>query len=251
LWNVARTDTLSSITGRSPAEASFGLRSPKSSAALAVELRHEAILYEADAIVDRAYFPENALISLVIPLEDGGAVESAMVGGDGLVGGWSAIDGQYSPSRAIVQIPGTALSMDAAALRRLTRESSALRSLIAAHEGVVLRQSQQSAACNATHSLHERFAKWLLLARARVASDTLILTQEFIAEMLGVRRTSVTVEAHSFQEAGFIRYRRGRVHILKPDELKEAACECYGVITKRFERMLQGGKNTALLESVW
>jgi CRP-like cAMP-binding protein len=169
-----------------------------------IELRHEAILYEADAIVDRAYFPENALVSLVIPLEDGGAVESAMVGGDGLVGGSSAIDGQYSPSRAVVQIPGAALSIDAAALRRLTRESSELRSLIAAHEGVVLRQSQQSAACNAAHSLHERFAKWLLLARDRVGSDTLILTQEFIAEMLGVRRTSVTVEAHSFQEAGFI-----------------------------------------------
>jgi hypothetical protein len=180
---------------------------------------------------------------LVIPLEDGGAIESAMVGVDGLVGGWAAIDGQFSPSRAIVQIPRDAQWMDAAALRRLARESSELRSLITDHEGVVLRQSQQSAACNASHSLHERFAKWILLARDRVGSDMLNLTQEFIAEMLGVRRSSVTVEAHSFQEAGFIRYRRGHVQIVKLDELKEAACECYGVITKRFERMLQKGKN--------
>jgi Crp-like helix-turn-helix protein len=124
-------------------------------------------------------------------------------------------------------------------LRRFARASAEAHALIAGHEKVVLGQCQQSAACNAAHFLPERLAKWLLLARDRLGTDRLQLTQEFIAEMVGVRRTSVTIEAHQLQQAGLIRYRRGFIEILKPDELKEAACECYQVVTRHFARLFE------------
>jgi CRP-like cAMP-binding protein len=208
-----------------------------------LRLAHGAILYEPDQEIRLVYFPTTALVSLVVPLENGSAVETAMVGADGIVGGASAINGEFSSNRAIVQIPGDALSIDAATLRRLARGSIEMHSLIAAHEKVVMAQSQQSAACNAMHTLDERLAKWLLLARDRVGRDDLALTQEFIAEMVGVRRTSVTVEAGRFQEAGLIRYRRGQIDILQVDGLKDAACECYAAISKRFDQMLNPTQN--------
>jgi CRP-like cAMP-binding protein len=210
-----------------------------------VKVEHAAVLYEQDGVIHDVYFPTTALISLVVPLQDGTAIEAAMVGGDGIVGGNSAINGQTSSNRAIVQIAGDALSIDAPTVRRLARTDPQVHSLIAKHENMVLAQCQQSAACNAAHSVHERFAKWLLLARDRVGQNNLGLTQEFVAEMLGVRRTTVTVEALQFQQAGLIRYRRGHIEILKPDDLKDAACECYEVIRRRFCRLLDPGQNLA------
>jgi len=208
-----------------------------------ITLAHGRILYQPDDIIDKAYFPTSALVSLVVPLEAGYGIETAMVGSDGVVGGASAVNGQFSINQAVVQIPGEGFSIDAADLRRLARGSAEAHALIAGHEKVALGQSQQSPACNAAHLLPERLAKWLLLARDRVGTDRLQLTQEFIAEMVGVRRTSVTVEAHQLQQAGLIRYRRGFIEILKPDELKEAACECYQVITRHFGRLCESPHN--------
>ena len=118
-----------------------------------------------------------------------------------------------------------------------SENNRAVHNLLASHEQVIVAQSHHSAACNASHSLHERFAKWLLIARDRTESNHLFLTQDFIADMLGVRRTSVTVEAHSFMQAGLIRYRRGHIRILMPAALKEASCECYDAITRWFRRL--------------
>jgi CRP-like cAMP-binding protein len=196
-----------------------------------------AILYESGALIERAYFPHNAMISLVVPLRRGGAIETAVVGGDGVAGASSAIDGHRAGCRAIVQIAGPALTIDIELLRQLARQSDGVHALLSAHEEVILAQSQQNAACNGAHEVHERFARWLLLARDRIGQDDFFLTQEFVAEMLGVQRTSVTRVAQSLQDAGIIRYHRGRIHIVKPVQLKEASCECYGAILERFARL--------------
>src|ERR1700704_4833490 len=164
-----------------------------------------AILYESGDLIERAYFPLNAMISLVVPLRRGGAIETAVVGGDGVAGASSAIDGHRAGCRAIVQIAGPALMIDIELLRQLTRQSYELHALLSAHEEVILAQSQQNAACNGAHEVHERFARWLLLARDRIGQDDFFLTQEFVAEMLGVQRTSVTRVAQSLQDAGIIR----------------------------------------------
>jgi len=123
-------------------------------------------------------------------------------------------------------------------LRQFARQSYEVHTLLSAHEEVILAQSQQNAACNGAHEVHERFARWLLLARDRIGQDDFFLTQEFVAEMLGVQRTSVTIVAKSLQDAGIIQYHRGQIHILKPEQLKELSCECYGAISERFARLL-------------
>jgi CRP-like cAMP-binding protein len=202
-----------------------------------VQLDRGTILHEIDQIIERAYFPVAAMISLVVPLREGGAIEVGVVGGDGVAGASSAINGQRAGSRSIVQIAGPALSLDIECLRQLAQERPEIHALITAHEGVILSQSQQTAACNASHHANERFAKWLLLARDRIGRDDFFLTQEFIAEMLGVRRTTMTLAAQSLQQAGAIGYHRGHVHIREPDLLKEMSCECYEAIAGRFARL--------------
>ena len=202
-----------------------------------VQLNHGVILHEVGGPIERAYFPVDAMVSLVVPLHEGGAIEAAMVGSDGVAGASSAINGQRAGCRAIVQISGTVLSLDIEWLRQLVRERHEIDAVLTAHEQVILAQSQQAAACNAAHDVHERFAKWLLLARDRIGRDDFFLTQEFVAEMLGVRRSTVTLAAQSLQQAGAIRYHRGHVHILEADLLKEMSCECYQVIAERFARL--------------
>jgi CRP-like cAMP-binding protein len=208
-----------------------------------VVLKHETLLYERDDVIDHIYFPTGCLVSLVVPLIDGGGVEAAMVGRDGVVGALSSINGQRSTCRAMVQIEGDAMTLEPEFLRELVHKNTQMRSVIGAHEEVMLAQSLQSVACHASHSLHERLAKWLLLARDRLGRDTLELTQEFVAEMLGVRRSSVTMEAHEMQQAGFISYRRGHITILDAENLKDAACECYQVISSRFARLYAPQEN--------
>jgi CRP-like cAMP-binding protein len=202
-----------------------------------IALNHGAILYEAGGLIDRVYFPTAGLVSLVVPLVEGDAVETAMAGLDGVVGASSAIDGQRSVSRAVVQIAGAALAVGSELLRQVAHENNNVHSAIAAHEEVRLAQSQQCAACNASHSVSERLAKWLLLARDRTGSDELLVTQEFLAQMLAVRRSTVSLEAHALQGTGCLRYRRGHVHILSVEGLQEIACECYGAISSRFARL--------------
>jgi CRP-like cAMP-binding protein len=203
-----------------------------------VDLKQHDILFNPGDTVSTVYFPYDAIVSLVVPLSTGESVEAAMVGRDGVVGASAALDGKISVCRAIVQITGHGVSCNVDALKRAALESPKLLSLIIRHEQVVYAQAQQTAACNVMHTIEERLARWLLRARDLSQSDTLPFTQDFLAEMLGVRRTSVTMIARSFQQAGILKYARGRIQIIDPEGLLESACECYATVSKHYDVLL-------------
>jgi CRP-like cAMP-binding protein len=194
--------------------------------------------FEAAESVSAVYFPYDAIISLVVTLSTGEVIEAAMVGRDGVIGASAALDGRISLSRAVVQISGRGANCDVDALKHTARQSETLHSLLIRHEQVVYAQAQQTAACNVTHTIEERLARWLLRARDLSQSDTLPFTQEFLAEMLGVRRTSVSVVAHTLQQAGFLKYARGRIQIADVEGLRQSACECYDTVSKYYDTLL-------------
>jgi CRP-like cAMP-binding protein len=208
-----------------------------------LELRQHKILFEAGQSVSAVYFPYDAVVSLVVTLSTGDVIEAAMVGRDGVIGALAALDGRISLSRAVVQISGHGAMCEVEALKRATMQSATLQSLLIRHEQVVYAQAQQSAACNAMHTIEERLARWLLRARDLSQSDTLPFTQEFLAEMLGVRRTSVSTVAHTLQQAGFLKYARGRIHIVDLEGLQESACECYYTVCRHYDTLLGIGNN--------
>lgn len=203
-----------------------------------VTWRSGDILFDVGDTVKLIYFPLDAIISLVVGLSNGEFVEAAMVGRDGVVCGPSALGAEISINRAIVQIPGSGMYCDAKVLKRIALKSEALLSLLVRHEQTVQVQSQQSAACNATHHVGARLARWLLRAHDLTERKTLPFTQEFLAEMMGVRRTSVTVVAHSLQQAGVIRTTRGKIEITDLEGLQNTACECYAVVKKQQQELL-------------
>jgi CRP-like cAMP-binding protein len=161
-----------------------------------------------------------------------------MIGRDGLVGGAYALGTRASLFKAIVQIQGRASVVDAARLVDAAEKSATLRAMMFRHEQIILVQAQQSAACNATHMVEARLSRWLLRCRDLQASDDLNLTQEFLGQMLGVRRTSVSVVAHTLQQAGLIRYARGHIRILDLAGLQAAACECYESVKAQAARLM-------------
>jgi CRP-like cAMP-binding protein len=197
---------------------------------LPVNLRQQQILFDVRDAVEQIYFPIDAVVSLVIPLSTGEIIETAMVGRDGVVGAAAALNGRPSLNRAIIQIGGQSLACAIGPLKAILNEHSSIRSLIGAHEQALFAQAQQCAACNATHVIETRLSKWLLRAADLCGSDELPLTQEYIAQMLGVRRTSVTMVARTLQQAGLIRYRRGHIKLVDVPALRESACECYETV---------------------
>src|SRR4051812_28733158 len=203
-----------------------------------IHLPQKKILFEAGATIDAVYFPITAVISLVITLEAGEMTEAAMVGRDGAVGIASALDGKIATSRGIVQLGGDALVCDPGTFKSVAMQSERLISLVMRHEQTLFAQAQQSTACMANHDIEARLCRWMLRARDLSGSDDLPFTQEFLAEMLGVRRTSVTTVAHTIQAAGMIKYSRGRIHILNVEALKESACECYVNVQESYKRLL-------------
>jgi CRP-like cAMP-binding protein len=203
------------------------------------ELVHEDLLFDAGDAVDCVYFPHSGVISLVVGLADGQRIEAAMVGRDSVVGAATALDGRVALNTGIVQVAGAASIIDAATLYAAAERSADFRTTLMRHEQMLLVQAQQSAACNASHSLESRLARWLLWARDLAGSDTLGLTQEFVAQMLGVRRTSVSLVANTLQGAGLIRYSRGRIEITDLAGLCAASCECYGQVKGHFDRLIE------------
>jgi CRP-like cAMP-binding protein len=195
-----------------------------------VHLELKQILFDAGGQINAVYFPTGAVISLVIDLSSGASVEGAMVGRDGVVGAAAALDGKISLSRAVVQLEGSSLMCEVGALRGTALQSHTFLSSLIRHEQTLFAQAQQSTACMASHQVEERLCRWLLRARDLCGSDTLNFTQEFIAEMLGVRRTSVTLAARTLQEAALIKYNRGQIQILDLEGLQESACECYQAV---------------------
>ncbi len=199
--------------------------------------KSDDVLYSAGERVEGIYFLRSGAISLVTELSTGEMVETAMVGRDGMVGGSAVLDDRLAGHKAVVQVSGNGYVLDVASARQIAKESEPFRIAVAHHEHLILIQAQQSAACNAVHSIDQRLARWLLRIRDVAGSNDFALTQEFMATMLGVRRTSVTIAAHALRQTGVIDYRRGSVRILRPDDLEKKACECHPVIKAHYDRL--------------
>ena len=197
------------------------------------------ILHEAGDLLTHVYFPFDAIVSLVVFLSNGESVEAAMVGRDGAVGLASALDGKVTLNRAIIQIGGSGVRCDPDELKKLAFQKPSFLSRLINHEQTVFAQAQQSAACIANHDATARLCRWMLRARDLSGSDILPFTQEFLAEMLGVQRTTVSPVAHTLQAAGLIRYKRGRIEILNVEGLRESACECYSTVNAHYEALMR------------
>jgi CRP-like cAMP-binding protein len=198
-----------------------------------IVLEQGVLLHEQEDPVEQAYFPQSGMISLLTVMGDGQAIETATVGREGTVGAMSGLGPAHAPSRAVVQVPGTAAVIATSRLQAAVRQSDHLRNVILQYKETLLAQVQQTAGCNALHKAEARLARWLLQTRDRTDGDRIPLTQEFLSQMLGVRRTTVTMVAGVLQKAGLIRYRRGYVKIIDRSGLEQAACECYGIIRRR------------------
>ncbi|MGB3640219.1 MAG: Crp/Fnr family transcriptional regulator [Rivularia sp. (in: cyanobacteria)] len=196
------------------------------------------IIYEPKQPIKEVYFPLGAMISLVSIMKDGSTTEIGLVGNQGMVGIPIFLGGNIATNRAIVQVEGNALKMDASILKSEFERGKQLQAKLLLYTQARLIQISQIAACKSHHLIEERLARWLLCVNDCVNKPELPLTQKFISEMLGVRRASVTEAAQALQKAGLIRYRRGQITILKRKELEQAACECYGLILNEFKRLL-------------
>ncbi len=206
-----------------------------------VQLRHAQLLYAMGEPITHVYFPTTALVSLMIVMEDGKQVEMAAVGREGLAGLPVALGSDTDGHVAMTQIPGEALRLETGAFRAVLAVSPGLQRELGRYSLALLTQTGQSVACNGLHAIAERCARWLLEAHDRVGADSFLLTQDFLAAMLGVRRPSVTIAAGMLQQAGLITYHRGRVTIRDREGLEAASCECYRAIMQETDRLLDDG----------
>ncbi|ANY77346.1 Crp/Fnr family transcriptional regulator [Microvirga ossetica] len=203
-----------------------------------ITLHRRQVLYEAGETICYTYFPHDAVVSLVNVLDDGGSVEVAIFGREGVFGLISALFTRESFGRYIVQIPGTASRVEIEWVREAVNASPRMRLLLYRFTEALLAQTFQIVTCNAVHNVEARCCRWLLSTHDRVEQDTLPLTHEFLAEMLGTQRPSVSIVLRTLQNAGLIRQRRGGIVITDRAGLEEAACECYGKIRRSYERLL-------------
>ncbi len=202
-----------------------------------VEMIHESVLFKTGDPITRVYFPYSGIISLVADLAGGEMIEVAMVGRDGAVGGMSQFIGNLAANTGIIQLPGVACCISPASLAEGWERSARLRAVLVRNEQFAFVQAQQSAACNASHSVEARMARWILRVRDLSGADSFPLTQEFLAQMIGSRRTSVSLTANALQEAGLIRYRRGHMEITNVEGLEGFACECYATVKSQGDRL--------------
>jgi CRP-like cAMP-binding protein len=204
----------------------------------AIDLKQETVLYPPDAQINRVYFPLAGMISLLSVTQSGDAIETGIVGADGVLGGNCALDGGISLGQATVQLDAVALKMNASDFKAAYGDHPHLRSLVNKYQMVLLMQAQQNAACHVLHTVNSRLCRWLLQSQDMVGCDKLYLTQEFVSHMLGVRRNTVSVEAHILQKAGLVRYTRGHITILDRLGLEQSACECYSTIRAKTDQSM-------------
>jgi CRP-like cAMP-binding protein len=195
-----------------------------------VTLALGAVCFEPGDVIDQIYFPLTGMISLLVATGDGEMVETTMIGREGAVGLQRAIGDRRSFTRAIVQIPGKFSTISAARFAQVAANNPALRELVFRYTEILWTEAQQMVACNAVHDSSSRLCRWLLLSADRTGGNQLTLTQEVLAEMLGVRRTTVTLLAQDLQKQGILSYSRGKITLLDRDALVARACECYHVI---------------------
>jgi CRP-like cAMP-binding protein len=192
-----------------------------------IHLAQGTVLHESGNKVDEVYFPLSGMISLLVVMRDGKAIETATVGREGVVGAMSGLGLHTSKVRAIAQLPMHASRLSSARLRKAAMSSKPIAELCIRYNEVLLYHARITAACNALHHVEARFCRWLLQTRDRAESDTILLTQEFLSEMLGVQRTSVTDVASKIQTGGAISYSRGVIKIIDLDKLRNMSCDCY------------------------
>ncbi len=202
-----------------------------------VTLQVRTVLFEPGGVVDAVYFPTDGVISLVTPVHTGAVVEVATIGNEGVVGVPLVQPLTGFAVRAITQVAGHGLRLEASIFTELVTSSRAFQTLIDRYTQALFGQIAQAAACNRLHSSEERLSRWLLMSRDRVESDEFMITQEFLAQMLGARRSTVSVSAGILQRAGLIRYSRGHVTIVDRLGLEAVSCECYGVINAELDRV--------------
>ena len=203
-----------------------------------VSLPLREILYEADGPIPHIYFPLTGVVSLVIIVEGGVSLEVGIIGNEGMVGTPIFLGSERSPTRAISQVAGEALRMETKSFQEEMQRAGPLHGLVQRFTQAMINQISQSAICNHRHSVQKRICRWLLMSHDRMGTDEFYLTQEFLAQMLGVRRPSVTAVAGILQKAGLLTYRRGNLTILDREGLEAASCECYRAVSKELERLL-------------
>jgi CRP-like cAMP-binding protein len=196
------------------------------------------VLYEPGEQMQHAYFPTTSIVSLHYVMESGASAESAGVGNEGVVGISLFMGGNTTPSSAVVQTAGHAYRLPGRVLKQEFNRGGLLQGLLLRYTQALITQMFQTAACNRHHSVEQQLCRWLLLTLDRMASNDLVMTQELVASMLGVRREGITQAAGKLQEAGFIRYRRGHISVLDRAGLETSACECYAVVKKELGRLL-------------
>ena len=196
------------------------------------------VLYESGATLSHVYFPINAIVSLLYVMENGASAEIAIVGNEGLVGISLFMGGESTPSRAVVQSAGQGYRLRAHAMKDEFNRAGPVLHLLLRYTQALITQMTQTAVCNRHHSLDQQLCRWLLLSLDRLDGADLVMTQELIANMLGVRREGVTEGALKLQEAGLIRYHRGHITVLDRPRLEQRTCECYAVVKREYDRLL-------------
>jgi len=203
-----------------------------------VEMPLGQVLYESGGTLSHVYFPTTAIVSLLYVMENGASAEIAVVGNEGIVGISLFMGGDSTSSRAVVQSAGLGLRLKAQVMKDDFNRAGPVLQLLLRYTQALITQMAQTAVCNRHHSLDQQLCRWLLLSLDRLQGSELVMTQELIANMLGVRREGVTEGALKLQQAGLIRYARGHISVLDRDGLQKRSCECYAVVKKEYDRLL-------------
>jgi CRP-like cAMP-binding protein len=203
-----------------------------------VPLSLGTVVYESGDKLDYVYFPTDCIVSLLYVLKDGASAEIAVVGREGLVGVALFMGGESTSSRAVTQSAGTAYRLPSKILKREFEHGGPLQHLLLRYTQALITQMAQTAVCNRHHAIDQQLCRWLLLSLDRLSGNELVMTQELIANMLGVRREGVTEAARKLQADGLIRYSRGRIKVPDREKLEKRVCECYAVVKKEFDRLL-------------
>jgi CRP-like cAMP-binding protein len=203
-----------------------------------VDLPLGQVLYESGTTLSHVYFPTTAIISLLYVMENGASAEIAVVGNDGIVGISLFMGGEFTSSRAVVQSAGLGFRLKAQKMQEEFNRAGPVLRLLLRYTQALITQMSQTAVCNRHHSLDQQLCRWLLLSLDRLEGNQLVMTQELIANMLGVRREGVTEGALKLQQAGLIEYARGRITVLDRVALERRSCECYAVVKKEYDRLL-------------
>ena len=203
-----------------------------------VELPLGKVLYESGSTLSHVYFPTTAIVSLLYVMENGASAEIAVVGNEGIVGISIFMGGESTPSRGVVQSAGQGMRLAAEAIKEEFNVAGPVMHLLLRYTQALITQMSQTAVCNRHHSLDQQLCRWLLLSLDRLQGSELVMTQELIANMLGVRREGVTEAAMRLQKAGLIRYARGHISVLDRPGLEQRSCECYAVVKTEYDRLL-------------